>query len=86
MAGIGASFSLPHLPATERRTAAQPWRRELVFMAPHLPFSILAGIGPIAWAAVVPFGIKSAPMWCSRQAEFHHILNRRSPYQTGLAR
>jgi len=25
------------------------------------------------------FGIKSAPKWCSRQAEFHYILSRRSP-------
>jgi len=23
--------------------------------------------------------LRSAPKWCSRQAEFHHILGRRSP-------
>jgi len=28
----------------------------------------------------------SPPNWCSRQAEFHHILSRRSPGGTGLAR
>jgi hypothetical protein len=25
------------------------------------------------WKAVIRFGIRSAPKWCSRQAEFHYI-------------
>jgi hypothetical protein len=30
------------------------------------------------------FAVESAPKWCSRQAGFHHILNRRSsPFGTG---
>ena len=36
--------------------------------------------------AVIRFGIKSAPKWGSRQAEFHHILSRISPCGTGLER
>src|ERR1700732_3690876 len=35
------------------------------------------------WESVIRFGTRSAPKWCSRQAEFHHILSRRSP--VGLA-
>ena len=38
------------------------------------------------WKAVIRFGIRSAPKWCSRQAEFHYILSRRSPCETGPAR
>ena len=34
-------------------TAAQPWRRELVLMPPHLPFAIPAGI-IISWVALRP--------------------------------
>src|SRR5690348_8844067 len=29
------------------------------------------------WKAVIRFGIRSAPKWCSRQAEFHYIVSRR---------
>ena len=35
------------------------------------------------WKAVIRFGLRSAPKWCSHQAEFHYILSRRSPCETG---
>ena len=33
--------------------------------------------GGYGWKAVIRFGIRSAPKWCSRQAEFHYIVSRR---------
>ena len=35
--------------------------------------------GFTGWESVIRLGIGSAPKWCSRQAEFHYILSRRSP-------
>jgi hypothetical protein len=43
----------------------------------------MASNGSVGWESVIGFGIGSAPKWCSRQAEFRHILSRRSP--CGLA-
>src|SRR5215470_14255257 len=34
------------------------------------------------WECIIRFGIEAAPKWCSRQAEFHHILGCRSPCWT----
>jgi hypothetical protein len=42
-----------------------------------------AALSRRTWGSVSRFGIKSPPRWCSRQAEFHHILSRRAP--VGLA-
>src|SRR5215831_17767443 len=41
-----------------------------------------AALSRRTWKAVIRFGIRSAPKWCSRQAEYHYILSRRSPCET----
>ena len=42
------------------------------------------GIGSVGWESVIRFGVGLAPKRCSHQAEFHHILSRRSPCGTDL--
>ena len=68
---------------TERRTAAQPWRRELVFMPPHLPFAIPAGIGTEGWSRSFP----NYPACASQasKAVIHRLKPRQRAYSGGVA-
>jgi hypothetical protein len=70
---------------SEPTAATHPWRREPLFM----PLAVVQG-SPGRWApwakssrCHLGVGADIAPKWGSRQAEFHHILSRRSP--CGLA-
>jgi hypothetical protein len=64
-------------------SAAHPRCRERPFL-PHC-CHCLEPVAVCNWGGNPSYGsrIRSAPKWCSRQAEFHHILGRRSP--VGLA-
>ena len=53
--------------------------------AVSMPFNRVEASG-IGVGKPQPGGIGSPPKWCSRQGEYHHILSRRSPGGTGLAR
>jgi hypothetical protein len=71
---------------TEPTAAAQPRRQEPLSMPHTCRSQNPSGPGSVGWKSVIRFGARSAPKWCSRQAEFHHILGRRSPCETGLVR
>ena len=52
-------------------------------VAPFLTLPDASRLVSRGWESVIRFGIRSVQKWRSRQAEFDHILSRRSPRGTG---
>ena len=63
---------------------AQRGRRELLFMPHSCRSQHLSRFAQLGGEPSFQFDIRSAPKWCSRQPDFHHILSRRSPCGTDL--